>query len=496
MIKIKKNRDQIDEKQKNQTITANLTKNLSIFKKLYTHPINSDLSIRTFSIPGINQPAALLSIPSIVDKETIDESILNPLLMNKDETLDVQSYITTLEITSETIVQQITEKVNNGHVALFIDEEKVAYVINCAFFEHRSIESSENEIVLKGPKETFVESAEVNFSLIRKNIRNENLIFEKLQVSKRGKDDVYIGYIKNLTNEDLLTEVKHRIQQINIDTIQNLSILEQHIEDNMGSIFPSILYTERPDRSTTFLMRGGIILLMDNSSNSLIVPITFWDLFQSAEDDYLRLVNGRFIRFIRIFSIFITLLISAIYISVTTFHPEMIPAELLLAIANAKEKVPFTPIIEILLMELAFELIREAGLRVPLAIGPTIGIVGALILGQAAVEANIVSPIVVIIVALSALSSFVIGDIGLNFAIRFARFLFIIGAFLFGFYGMVAVLMIGLFYLVSITSFGIPYFLPITPSYVAPNQNAVNRKRVTDYILRPGYLKPKDNTKQ
>ena len=187
MIKVKKNRDQIDEKQKNQTINANLTTNLSIFKKLYAHPINSDLSIRTFSIPGINQPAALLSIPSIVDKETIDESILNPLLTNKDETLDVQSYITTLEVTSETIIQQITEKVNNRHVALFIDGEKVAYVINCAFFEHRSIESSENEIVLKGPKETFVESAEVNFSLIRKNIRNENLVFEKLQVSKRGK---------------------------------------------------------------------------------------------------------------------------------------------------------------------------------------------------------------------------------------------------------------------------------------------------------------------
>ena len=317
-----------------------------------------------------------------------------------------------------------------------------------------------------------------------------------MQVSKRGKDDVYIGYIKNLTNEDLLKQVKQRIQQINIDTIQNLAILEQHIEENSGSLFPSILYTERPDRSTTFLMRGSIILLMDNSSNSLIVPITFWDLFQSAEDDYLRLVNGRFIRFIRVLSVFITLLISSIYISVTTFHPEMIPAELLLAIANAKEKVPFTPIIEILLMELAFELIREAGLRVPLAIGPTIGIVGALILGQAAVEANIVSPIVVIVVALSALSSFVIGDIGLNFAIRLVRFLFIVGAYLFGFYGMVAVLMVGLFYLVSITSFGIPYFLPITPSYVAPNQDAISRKRVTDHLFRPGYLKPKDDTKQ
>ncbi len=233
MIKIKRNQDdQNDDKQKSQAISDNLITTLNIFKKLYTYPINSDLSIRTFSIPGINESAALLSIPSIVDKDTIDESIMNPLLTNEDETLDVKKYITTVEVTSETIIQQISEKVNNGYAALFIDGEKKAYVINCAYFEHRSIESSENEIVLKGPKETFVESAEVNFSLIRKNIRNENLVFEKMQVSKRGKDDVYIGYIKDLTNEDLLKQVKQRIQQINIDTIQNLAILEQHIEEN------------------------------------------------------------------------------------------------------------------------------------------------------------------------------------------------------------------------------------------------------------------------
>src|SRR5690625_3503029 len=216
MIKITKNRDQYDDNQKDQTISDNLTTTLTLFKNIYSHPTNSDLAIRTFFIPGIKQTAALLSIPSIVDKRTIDESIINPLLTNENETLDVKKYITTLEVTSETIIQQITEKVNNGHVALFIDGEKMAYVINCAFFEYRSIESSENEIVLKGPKETFVESAEVNFSLIRKNIRNENLVFEKLQLSKRGKDEVYIGYIKDLTNEDLLKQVKHRIQQIKI----------------------------------------------------------------------------------------------------------------------------------------------------------------------------------------------------------------------------------------------------------------------------------------
>lgn len=496
MINVKKDKQQMQDTEVDKVITKDLKKTVKTFKELYSYPLNSDISLRSLTIPGMNKEAVLLSVQSIVDEMMIDESIIKPLLENETETLDVKKYIVASEILTDKNIQVIAQKVNNGFAALFIDGMEEAYLINCTKFKGRNIESSENEIVLKGPKETFVESAETNISLIRKNIRNENLTFEQMQVSKRGKDSLYIGYIKDLTNDDLLEKVKERIEKIDVDNIQNLAVLEQYIEENPTSIFPSILYTERPDRTSTYLMNGYIILLMNNSNSALILPITFWDLFQSAEDDYLRLVNANFIRFVRIFALLITLLISAIYISVTTIHPEMIPSDLLLAIATTKEKVPFTPLFEILLMETAFELIREAGLRVPLPIGPTIGIVGALILGQAAVEANIVSPIVVIVVALSALSSFVIGDIGLNFAIRLVRFFFIFSAFTLGFYGIAAVFVIGLFYLISLTSCGVPYFLPITPTYSAPNHGAIKRKLVTKYFFRPSYLKPKDDTKR
>lgn len=494
MIIINKDKDKNNDEF--TALTPNLNKTLYTFKELYSYPINSDVTLRELTIPGIEKRAALFFIQSIIEQHTVDYSIIQPLLNNKDETVDIPTHITASDVSKENNIQAIAQKVNNGYVALFMDGEKDAYIIDSKKFEGRAIESSENEIVLKGPKETFVESSEVNISLIRKNIRNENLTFEQMEVSERGKDLLYIGYIKNLTNEELLQDVKDRINKINVDNVQNLAILEQYIEDNSTSIFPSIMYTERPDRTTTFLLNGNIILLMNNSSDALILPITFWDVFHSVEDDYLRLINGGFIRFIRIFALFITLFISSIYISVTTYHPEMIPPDLLLAIAATKEKVPFTAIIEILIMEVAFELIREAGLRVPLPIGPTIGIVGALVLGQAAVEANIVSPIVVIVVALSALSSFVIGDIALNFAIRILRFFFIISAYLFGFYGMVSMFVILLFYLVSLTSFGVAYFLPVTPSYVAPSQDAVRRKKVTDFFYRPKYLRPKDDTKR
>lgn len=496
MIIVNQDKQKKKDTKTSEVITSNLSTTLHTFKELYSYPINSDISLRTLTIPGIEKEAALFSIQSIVDDVTIEAAIIEPLLQNEAETVDIKTFITASDITVENNVQAIAQKINNGYVALFIDGEKDAYVIDCNKFEGRNIESSENEIVLKGPKETFVESSDINISLIRKNIRNENLTFEQMEVSKRGKDILYVGYIKDLTNEDLLKEVKNRIEKIDVDNVQNLAILEQYIEENSTSIFPSILYTERPDRTTTFLLNGHIILLMNNSSDSLILPITFWDLFHSVEDDYLRFINGTFIRFIRILALFITLFISSIYISVTRFHPEMIPPDLLLSIAATKAKVPFTPLIEIILMELAFELIREAGLRVPLPIGPTIGIVGALILGQAAVEANIVSPIVVIVVALSALSSFVIGDIGLNFAIRITRFFFIFSAFLLGFYGMVSVFIVCLFYLVSLTSFGVAYFLPVTPSYIAPTQDAVARKPITEFFFRPKYLRPKDDTKR
>jgi spore germination protein KA len=234
---------------------------------------------------------------------------------------------------------------------------------------------------------------------------------------------------------------------------------------------------------------------MENSPSSLILPATLWSLLHSPEDHYLRAPYGNFIRILRFVALFIAVFTSSLYIAITNFHVGMIPPDLLMAIAGTRERVPFPSIIEILMMELAFELIREAGLRVPSPIGPTIGIVGALILGQAAVQANIISPIVIIVIALSGLSSFIIIDISMNFAIRLTRFIFILGAGFIGIYGSTALFIVFLFYLVSLRSFGTPYFAPMTPHYFSSKDLLLRHVPIKERF-RPGYLKPKDMVRQ
>jgi len=234
---------------------------------------------------------------------------------------------------------------------------------------------------------------------------------------------------------------------------------------------------------------------MENSSASLILPVTFWSYFHSPEDRYLRLVFGNFSRLVRFFAVFITLFISSIYVALTNFHFEMIPQDLLLAISSARERVPFPVPIEVLIMEFAFELIREAGLRIPSPLGPTIGIVGALILGQAAVEANIISPIIVIVAALSGLSSFAVGDVSFNYSVRITRFLFIFSSMLFGIFSLIGAFLLWVMYMTSVKSFGVPYLSPMTPHYKSGG-DFLFRKAVFKEIWRPGNIRPKDIKKE
>ncbi|MDY0408031.1 spore germination protein [Paracerasibacillus soli] len=385
--------------------------------------------------------------------------------------------------------------VNGGDAILFIEGFQVAYIFNAGNFESRNIEQPENEHVVKGPKEAFIEKASSNISLIRKKIKNENLIVESMSISKRANNEVFMLYVNDLANDKLVDNIKKRLDSLDVDMIQNLSLLEQYIDERSYSVFPTILYTERPDRAASFIADGFIVLIMDNSPDCLILPATFWSFYHNAEDYYLRLPYGNFTRFLRGLALLITLLTSAIYIALTTFHAGMIPPDLLFAIVSARFKVPLTVFAEIILMEIAFELIREAGLRVPTPIGPTIGIVGALILGQAAVQANVVSPVVVIVVALGGLCSFVIGDYSLNYAFRISRFACICAAYLFGFYGIMAVFVMGLTYLSSLKSFGVPYLSPLTPSYI-PSKNTIFRTILSKDRFRPGFIKPKDTQKK
>ncbi|WHX39976.1 spore germination protein [Mesobacillus sp. AQ2] len=480
---------------KDQKFSGRLEDNLSVIRKLYSIPDNKDVKLREMYLEGFGKNAALIFISTISDVKSIEENILKPLAENTSANKKVKDVVSIQMVHEINVFKDAVKDLNKGNALLILDGEAWGYVLDCPDFQSRAIEKPDSEILIKGPKEAFNEKVVVNISLLRKKIKNENLIVEAVEVSQRSHNDVYIVYIRGLANEKLVDNIKERLGSLQVNAIQNLSLLEEYIEERNYSLFPSLLSTERPDRAASFLEDGYIVLLMDNSPDSLVLPATFWAFFHTPEDHYLRFFYGNFTRALRMAALFITIFTSAIYISITTYHAEMIPPDLLLAIAASREKVPFPAVIEILIMELAFELIREAGLRVPSPIGPTIGIVGALILGQAAVEANIISPIVIIVVALGGLSSFAVSDISLNFAVRLMRFLFILSASMMGIYGMTAMFVGGLFYMVSIKSFGVPYLAPMSPNYKSSN-DTIFRRLTKNEILRPGFLKSADLQKK
>jgi spore germination protein KA len=480
---------------KEQELVSDLEWNITILKKLYSIPENKDVKLRELFLEGFNRQAVLLFISTISDVKSIEENILKPLTENSSPNKKIRDIVAIQMVHEMSYIKDVVRDINKGNAVLIIDGEARAYVFDCPDFQSRAIEKPDNEILIKGPKEAFNEKAVANISLIRKKIRNENLIVEAIEISQRSHNDVFIMYIRSLANEKLVDNIKKRLGSLEVNSVQNLSLLEEYIEERNYSLFPSILSTERPDRAASFLEDGYIILLMENSPDSLVLPATFWSFFHSPEDHYLRFLYGNFTRGLRMVALFITIFTSAIYVAITTYHAEMIPPDLLLAIAASREKVPFPAVIEILIMEIAFELIREAGLRVPSPIGPTIGIVGALILGQAAVEANIISPIVIIVVALGGLSSFAVSDLSLNFAVRLIRFTFILSAAVIGIYGMTAFFVAGLFYMVSLKSFGVPYLAPMSPSYKS-SKDTIFRKLIKNEKLRPGFLKPSDIQKK
>ncbi|MEH7274345.1 spore germination protein, partial [Neobacillus vireti] len=392
-------------------------------------------------------------------------------------------------------IGDITEFITSGSTALFIDDDRQCYLFETTKIRGRSIEKSDNEVIVKGAKEAFNEKVIDNISLLRKKIKNENLIVETHAISKRSRNNVFLVYQKDLINEELIQTIQDKLNSFDVDTVIDLSVLEQYLEERPRSLFPTLLYTERPDRAAAFIQEGHIILLMENSPACLVLPATFWALLHSPEDHYLRAPYGNFIRILRFLALFIAIFTSPFYLAITNYHVGMIPPDLLMAIAGTRERVPFPSIVEVIMMELAFELIREAGLRVPSPIGPTIGIVGALILGQAAVQANIISPIVIIVIALSGLSSFIIIDVSMNFAIRITRFLFIFAAGFMGIYGVTALGIAGLFYLVSLKSFGTDYFAPMTPHFFSSKDMLIRHVPMKERF-RPGYLRPKDMVKQ
>lgn len=483
-------------------IVPSLDDNITNLKVRYNSLINSDIILREFSLTvnGKIYNSLIVSIDGMVNSEQVNNFLLRPLMeaannnnkyktitlngikVKKSKKIDLGTYIHNClmplnDVNKVDTLDKLVTAVNAGNVALLVDTLPVAFVVEVKGYKIREISSPSNEIVVRGSQEAFVENLRTNTSILRRAINNENLIIENCNVGKISKTNIAICYLKNVANSDLVNEVKYRINNLDVDFIISSGQLEQLIQDESNVAFPQLIATERSDKAALHLLEGRVAVIVNGSPYVLIMPGVFLDFLSSPEDMNLKHQYSNLLKIVRFIATFITLLLPGIYVAITNYHTELIPTELLFTIAASRNTVPFPTIVEILIMEISFELIREAGLRVPTPFGTTIGIIGALILGESAVSANLVSPILIIVVAITGLSSFTIPDFSLSFSFRIYRFLFVILGYLCGLLGIVIGVFIGLTILVSLKSFGSPYLAPYVP--------ATNLNTSLSYFIKP-----------
>ena len=508
------------ENNEEKKIYTSIEKNLNYMKTAYNILINSDIILREFSLTSKNTlyKAFLVYIDGMVDSDLINNYVLNPLMLrNRNNTFDgilnsenieITKKIKTTNLTDyiysnlmpqnsvskEETFSKIISGINSGNCALFVDTINTAFDIDVKGFKQRSVEAPTNEVVIKGPQEAFVENIRTNTSLIRRIANNENLIIENISVGKISKTKCSVCYMKDIANSDLVAEVKYRVNNLDIDSLISTGELQQLLEDNYTSGIPELISTERPDKTVKGLMQGRVAILINGNPNAIIAPAVLIDFLATPEDSNLKPLFANFLKCIRFIAMFITLLLPGLYVAVTSFHQELLPTELLFSILVARENVPFPIILELLIMEISFELIREGGLRIPSAIGSTLGIVGALILGEAAVSASIVSPILIIVVAITGLASFAIPDFSFGFHLRVYRFAFTILGYIAGFLGIGLGLFVYITLISNIKSFGVPYTSPIAPYSPLGHGYLVPPFWKQEY--REGYISPKKEIAQ
>ncbi|MFC0274326.1 spore germination protein [Metabacillus herbersteinensis] len=383
----------------------------------------------------------------------------------------------------------------NGAVVLFLEGFAHALVIEVGGLEHRSISEPSTQTIIRGPKDAFVESLDINLSLIRRRVKNPRLTFRQYIVGSESRTAVVIGYIDGLTNPGIVKEVEERIEKIDIYAILDSGNVEEMISDSAYTPFPLIFNTERPDSIAANLMEGKVAILVDGSPFALLVPCVFTDFFQATEDYYQPYFMSSFIRLVRYSSFMISLVLPSLYVALTTYHVELFPTTLLISIQSQREGVPFPAVVEILAMELTFEVLREAGIRMPRAVGQTVSIVGALVIGQAAVEAGLVSNVLVIIVAFTAISSFVSPIYNFSISTRLLRFVLIIGASIMGLYAVLLLLVVMVVHLTSLRSFGVSYLTPVAPLTLGDQDDVFVRFPVWANKKKPSYLKQVRNDK-
>ncbi|TYP78137.1 spore germination protein [Paenibacillus methanolicus] len=471
---------QIQADEHSKPLHSSLQDNLELFRTAFNN--SSDLVIREWSL-GEKQSihAALLFVAGLVDDQIVSQFILSPLLPNwiqqEERKLDIfKQHLLPIGGMHETDdFDSLLTGLLSGNTVLLCDHCDRGLLINSKGGDKRSIEEPSSQTVIRGPRDGFTESLTTNIALVRRRIVNANLWSEQYRIGQVTRTEVSMLYMHGIASKKIIDEVRARLQRIEIDGILESGYIEELIQDQHVTVFPTVYNSERPDVIAAGLLEGRVAIVVDGTPFVLLVPALFTHFFQAAEDYYQRFDISTLIRCLRYFGFIIALLGPSLYIAITTFHHDMLPPQLLISLTSQREGIPFPAFIEALMMELTFELLREAGIRLPRAVGQSISIVGALVIGQAAVEAGIVSAAMVIVVSITAIASFTMPAYNMAISVRILRFGIMGLAAGFGLFGIVAGVIATIQHMCHLQSFGVPYMSPLAP---------VNKAKQRDTFLR------------
>lgn len=477
-------------------ILCSLDKNLVRLKE--TLGESSDVVIKEFLF-GCDRSlrGALLCIDGLVNAELISAGILKPFMFDtayklsvSHERLDFDAidpvFLSVGEVKRVLTLEDLLHDLLSGNSIVLVNGSKEALSISTRSWDKRGVEEPATENVVRGPRQGFTETLRTNTSMIRRILKDPGLRFEMVIVGKQTNTDIAVAYIKDIVKPGIVEEIKDRLQSINTDSILDSGYVEAFIEDSPYSIFSTIGYSERPDVVVGKLLEGRAAIIVDGSPIALTAPMVFIEQFQTSEDYYIRAYSATYLRFIRLLSYFLTILAPALYVAITTFHQELIPTSLLFTMTAGVSGIPFPALVEALAMVITFDILKEAGIRLPKPIGSAVSIVGALVIGDSAVSAGIIGPFMVIIVAITAITSFVVPkEMDSTTLIRYA--MLILAGFLGGF-GIVMGMLALLIYLVSLRSFGVAYLSPVTPMNRAGMKDTFIRAPLWAMLFRPKNL--------
>src|SRR5690625_1445036 len=442
-----------------------------------------------------NTHVTMIFLNTMVDEQKQEELLFLPLKkFNKKE--GFHSYIDKISLKKLRIFNDIKEAVIDGNTLLILENSNIAYVFETELELNRSPEEPDNEKTVRGAHLGFVEDLKTNIHMIRNRIKNEQLKVTYIELGLETDRKIAIIYMENLANSRIVETIKERGQSISIDTIFAPGYIEECIEEQPISPFPQNLYSERPDRVEAHLMEGRVAIMSDNNTDAIILPVTFFSFFQSPDDYNNRFYAGTVFRLLRLFSFIGTLLLPPFYIALVGFHFEIIPYELVTLVKSSIAGVPFPPFFEAMFMAITVELIREAGIRLPTPIGETIGIVGGLIIGDAVVSAGLVSNVMVIAIALTAIMSFTIPSYEMGNTVRILNFPIMIAASFFGFVGIVFSSLFIVIHLCKLESFGVPYLSPLAPLRISDLSYAIVRLPICLHNKRPRDVKAQQRQRQ